>query len=123
MHNLNKKYKLFVLKNEFFKQFYFFDNDKKMAKTIKVNLGGLDYTLTGDDEELVKNAAELVNHNMQKIKEHYKGELPSTTIQALVALNFAENEILADLKSNAENKLLAEQLAKMVEYLENTIKN
>ena len=94
-----------------------------MTKTIKVNLGGTDYTLTGEDEELMRNAADLVNSNIKEIKTAYKTELPLATVQALVSLNFAENEILSKLKNKSENKLLAEQLTKMIEYLESILKN
>lgn len=93
-----------------------------MGKTIKVNIGGTDYLLTGDNEMSVMSAAGLVNDKISEIKQTYKKELPSNTLTVLAALNLAENEIKSSKTAESDTQFLVDELKKIAEYLENNLK-
>lgn len=80
-----------------------------MSKTVKVNIGTKEYSLTGDDDAMILATANRVNEQF-KIIEKDLGTMPEGTLAILAALNIAENDIKNE-----------EQLQKSVSYLQKEI--
>jgi cell division protein ZapA (FtsZ GTPase activity inhibitor) len=60
-----------------------------MSKSIKVIIGGKEYSLKGDDENVIQLAAADVNRQLESLSDRHKGE-SLTTLAILTALNIAE---------------------------------
>jgi len=92
------------------------------VKSIKVVIGGEEYSLIGDDEELIIRSANEANKLINEIKSKYDKELPMLTITTLALVNSIETMEIERRKLEEEKKYLVEELDKMREFLIHYIK-
>ncbi len=88
-----------------------------MEKSIKVIIGGREFRLYGDDEELIQRAAEEVNTKIKDI-ESTQSHLPANTVSILSALNLAEEKLKTEKDKEAKLDKLESELKKMCDFLE-----
>lgn len=88
-----------------------------MQKTIKVNIGGKEYSLRGENEEITALAAEEVNKQLKDLQSKLNEPIP--TLSLLTALNIAEKYYTNKKQMEVDTKYLAEQLSEMVKFLNN----
>lgn len=87
---------------------------------IKVKILGNEFTLRGDNEQVIRDAVAEVEEQLKHILEKYKDE-SLQTIFTLTAINIAEKLKLCEIKSKADKDYLIEELKKITLYLiENT---
>ncbi len=91
------------------------ETTKKMQKTIKVNIGGKEYSLRGEDEELIKKAADEVNIQLDNLKGIKKES--ASTLPMLAALNIAAKYHINKKQTDIDIKYLAQELNAMTEFL------
>lgn len=94
-----------------------------MANSVKVFIGGKEYSLTGENPEMIKQTANLVNNQIESLVSSH-GDLPDKSVPFLLAaLNIAENDI------NKTNELITltdeitTEFKKMTESLLLTLNN
>jgi cell division protein ZapA (FtsZ GTPase activity inhibitor) len=92
------------------------------VKSIKVVIGGEEYSLIGEDEELIIRSANEANRMINEIKSRYDKELPMLTITTLALVNSIETMEIERRKFEEEKQYLTEELEKMREFLANYIK-
>lgn len=64
-----------------------------MANPVKVFIGGKEYSLTGENPDLIRETASIVNKQIENLIAQH-GDLPDKSVSFLLAaLNIAENEI------------------------------
>ncbi|MCX7880575.1 MAG: cell division protein ZapA [Ignavibacteria bacterium] len=83
---------------------------------IKVKILGVEYTLKGENEDIIRQAVSEVENQYVSISEKYKGESVQT-IFTLTALNIAEKLKVSELQNRATEQFLAYELQRMKEYL------
>lgn len=88
-----------------------------MSKTIKVNIGGKELNLRGDNEQQVMRAATEVNSIIQQLQQRMQDQSTST-LSVLAALNIAEKYNENKEQHEADTKYLSAELSAMTEYLE-----
>ncbi len=92
-----------------------------MAKSIKVKIGGRDYSLVGEDEGIILSAAEEVNSKIGELKSA-GGNLPQGTLTVLAALNIAESRIRLTESAAAEHEYLADEIRSMTAFLSEVLR-
>jgi cell division protein ZapA (FtsZ GTPase activity inhibitor) len=83
---------------------------------IKAKILGSEYTFKGENEELIRRAAEEVDAQLQKVMEKYRSE-SMQTIYTLAAVNIAEKLKYCEMKSKVEQEYLVDQIKKITLYL------
>ena len=86
-----------------------------MQKTIKVNIGGHEYSLRGEDEELIEKAAGEVSNQLKKLQGIKKES--ASTLPMLAALNIAAKYHIIKKQNNIDINFLVGQLNEMTDYL------
>ena len=86
-----------------------------MQNIFKVNIGGREYSLHGENEELINKAAEEVNIQLDNLKGKIKES--ATTLPLLAALNIAEKYYINKKQYDIDNNFLANELNEMINYL------
>ena len=91
-----------------------------MSSQLKVNIGGKEFTLRGDNEEKMMKVAKEVDDQLKQLQQSMHDQ--STQVMAIVAaLNLAEQKIDAqDLHQN-ESVLLLSELEKMTTFLQKNL--
>lgn len=89
-------------------------------KKIKVTILGQVYSLVGENERIMKTAAEEVEDELQKVNEKYKNE-SLQTIYTVTALNIAEKLALSEIQNKTDEEFTIDQLKKIVNYLVESI--
>jgi cell division protein ZapA (FtsZ GTPase activity inhibitor) len=89
-----------------------------MAKTIEITIGGRKYTLKGENEDIVKEAASQVNIEMDMLKSRLNNQSVET-LSILAALNIAEKENINRKQHETDTKFIIDELNNMAEYLKN----
>ncbi len=92
-----------------------------MAKSINVIIDGRKFKLVGDDEELIRNSAIDVDNQILEFKSG-QGDLSSSTISVLAALNIAEEKNKISREYKTDKHYIIDELAKMSDYLIKTIR-
>lgn len=92
-----------------------------MKGSVKINIGGQDFYLKSDNEELLKSAADEVNIRISEIKKSYKTELLPSTQNVLASLNIAEDNIILHQRIESDHNLLLSEMNRMIEVLENAL--
>ncbi len=87
-----------------------------MAKTIEITIGGRKYTLKGDNEDIVKKAAEKVNAEMEILKSRLSNQ-SIETLSILAALNIAEKSDKNLRQQEIDQRFIINELSSMAEYL------
>lgn len=92
-----------------------------MSIQVKVNIGGKEFTLRGDDEQKLVRAAKEVDDQIRALQAGMMDQ--STQMQAIVAaLNLAEQKISAEETLEKESQLLATELENMAIFLRQQLK-
>ena len=91
-----------------------------MQNAIKVNIGGKEYSLRGQDEEIIQQAANEVNTQLDNLKGKTKES--ATTLPLLAALNIAEKYYINKKQYEIDINFLANELNEMVNYLSKPVK-
>lgn len=93
-----------------------------MAKSIKVNIGGKEYSLRGDNEKLIFTLANEVNEQLDALGSRH-GEESAATLSTLAALNLAEKAYLEKIQKANNETYILDELHKMTSYLEGHLTN
>lgn len=93
-----------------------------MFRSITVTIDGKEYKLRGEDESLVREAADEVNEQITAMRDKSRDDWPATTLPVLAALNVAEKEVEQRRKNDTEIDYLINELNKMADYLESAVK-
>lgn len=88
-----------------------------MSKAIRVQIGGKDLTLRGENEEKIKQSVREVNIQVQHLQQTLR-EQSTPTLTVLAALNIAEKYLDEKEQHVQASKAVAEELEKMTQYLE-----
>ena len=88
-----------------------------MSKAIRVNIGGKDLALRGDDEEKIKKSVREVNIQIQALQQSLR-EQSTPTLSLLAALNIAERYHDALDQNDRDLRYVAQELDKMSQFLE-----
>ncbi len=88
-----------------------------MSKAIRVQIGGKDLTLRGENEEKIKQSVREVNIQVQHLQQTLR-EQSTPTLTVLAALNIAEKYLDEKEQHVQATKAVAEELEKMTQYLE-----
>jgi cell division protein ZapA (FtsZ GTPase activity inhibitor) len=87
---------------------------------IKAKILGQEYTLKGENEEIIRSAVNEVEEQLRNFMEKYKDESVQT-IFTLAAINIAEKLKYHEMKNKADIDFLTEEIKKIILYLiENT---
>ncbi len=86
-----------------------------MQKAIKVNIGGREYSLRGEDEDIIKSAAKEVNTQLDNLIG--KTKETASTLPLLAALNIAEKYYINKKQYEIDIDFLARELNEMIDYL------
>jgi cell division protein ZapA (FtsZ GTPase activity inhibitor) len=88
-----------------------------MIQSIRVKIGGKEYTLRGEDEQKIRDCAAEVDSQFQQL--HGKLQDQSTSTLAVVAaLNLAELNYDATRQQSSDREFIATELDKMTNFLE-----
>lgn len=90
-----------------------------MTSTVKVAIDGIEYSLRGDDIDLIKATAEEVNKQIKSLKSQ-NGDIPNSTATILAALNIAEVNLKNQNKLDKTLSFITSELNKMSNLLENS---
>ena len=93
-----------------------------MAKPVKIVIGDKEYSLRGENEELIKKTADELNRHIYDLESKYKSE-SKITITTLAALNMVEDSIKAIEKQEINQRYAINEINKMSEFFNNKIKN
>ncbi|MGQ9819325.1 MAG: cell division protein ZapA [Candidatus Kapaibacteriales bacterium] len=85
-------------------------------KKVKTKILGHVYSLVGESEKVMKQAAQEVENQLQNVFEKYKDE-STQTIYTIAALNIAEKLTLRELQSQADEEFVIEQVKRITTYL------
>ena len=88
-----------------------------MPKSVKVIIGNKEFTLKGEDEVLIDQAAHEVDSQLGELNKRNSAESPET-LSILAALNIAEKYYKGRLQDEANVKFVIDELNKMTEYIE-----
>ena len=91
-----------------------------MAKTVKVNIGGKDYSLTGDDESLILDTAKKVDEQINSWKQQ-NNNLTDNTLAMLTALNIAEEDLKKERYYEDKINSLKNEIDRMNEKLSSAL--
>ena len=90
-----------------------------MQKTIKVIIGEREYSLRGEDIDLIKSAATEVNSQLEALKG--KSNEPVANLSLMAALNIAEKYYSVQKQSAIDLSYLTSELDSMVAYLKKPV--
>jgi len=93
-----------------------------MAKPIKIVIGGREYSLKVEDEELIKNASEELNKQISDLELKYREE-NKITITTLAALNIAEKYSKEKSLQEISGRFIINEISKMANFLNERIDN
>ena len=91
-----------------------------MAEKIKVRIRGKEFVLKGENEQNVRQAAELVDNEIHKLETGNLNQSPET-LAILAALNIAEKETILESKKNIDENYLINELDRMAKYLNDVV--
>jgi cell division protein ZapA (FtsZ GTPase activity inhibitor) len=88
-----------------------------MSKAIRVQIGGKDLTLRGENEEKIKQSVREVNIQVQHLQQTLR-EQSTPTLTVLAALNIAEKYLDEKEQHVQDTRAVADELQRMTQYLE-----
>lgn len=92
-----------------------------MANSVKVFIGGKEFSLAGDNPEMIKATASMVNKQIENLVSQ-SGDLPDKSVSyMLAALNIAESDINKTNHILSSTDYLISELNKMESQLKNVI--
>ena len=93
-----------------------------MANSIRVIIGGKEYSLKGDNEHLIRYASDEVNKQLSALGLKHNEE-SSTTLSILAALNLSEQNILRQNQLSVNSRFITNELEAMADFLTNNLNN
>jgi cell division protein ZapA (FtsZ GTPase activity inhibitor) len=93
-----------------------------MVKSIRIVIGGKEYTLKGDDEKIIESAAQEVNRQIEELQSRHHEESAST-LAVLAALNIAEESFKNKYQMEIDDSYVIAQLGDMKTALDAELKN
>ncbi|MBM4178390.1 MAG: cell division protein ZapA [Ignavibacteria bacterium] len=87
-----------------------------MSKAIRVQIGGKDLTLRGENEEKIKQSVREVNIQVQHLQQTLR-EQSTPTLTVLAALNIAEKYLDEKEQRSQNSREVIDELDKMTQYL------
>ena len=90
-----------------------------MQKTIKVLIGEREYSLRGEDIDLIKSAATEVNEQLELLRS--KSSEPVSNLSLMAALNIAEKYYSVQKQSEIDLSFLTNELESMALFLRKPI--
>jgi cell division protein ZapA (FtsZ GTPase activity inhibitor) len=96
-----------------------------MSKSLVISIDNKDYSVIGEDEDLIKKSAELLNEKINEVVSNIKGvgNITSLTKTTLAALNIADMKITNEIKHNAEMQSIAGEINQISTYIMNNLSN
>jgi hypothetical protein len=91
-----------------------------MPKSIRVIIGGKEYSLKGESELLVQLAADELNLQLEALGAKHLDET-NVTISTLAALNIAEKHIKARQQNEMNVSFLKNELNSMANYIKENL--
>lgn len=91
-----------------------------MVKSIKITIGGKEYSLLGEDESQIHSAAEEFNVHYNSLARKYESE-SDQTLMILAGLNLADKYNKTRLQKDSDLSFLSNELEKMTAYLRHLI--
>jgi cell division protein ZapA (FtsZ GTPase activity inhibitor) len=91
-----------------------------MAKSLTISIDNKDYNVIGENAEIIKLSAKLLNEKIEEIAKN-RENIPSLTKTTLAALNIADMEINNEIKHSNELQRVMEEIKKITEYIETNI--
>ena len=88
-----------------------------MSKAIRVQIGGKELTLRGENEEKIKQSVRKVNIQVQHLQQTLR-EQSTPTLTVLAALNIAEKYLDEKEQHMQDARSVTDELDKMTQYLE-----
>ena len=88
-----------------------------MSKAIRVQIGGKDLTLRGENEEKIKQSVREVNLQVQHLQQTLR-EQSTPTLTVLAALNIAEKYLDEREVHQQSVQSVVDELEKMTQYLD-----
>lgn len=88
-----------------------------MVETIRVTIRGKEFTLRGDNPDVISKAAKEVDSTMEQIQQR-SNDQSTSTISVLGALNIAEKYIQEQNIREQEQAYIVSELSSMVSFLE-----
>lgn len=88
-----------------------------MSKAIRVQIGGKELTLRGENEEKIKQSVREVNIQVQHLQQTLR-EQSTPTLTVLAALNIAEKYLDEKERHMQDARSVTDELEKMTQYLE-----
>ena len=87
-----------------------------MTKSIRVNIGGKEYSLKGHDEKLIYQASNEVNNQFDELEAKHPKE-SAATLSILSALNIAEKYYKTIQRKDDEQSFLINELNNMAGFI------
>jgi len=91
-----------------------------MAKSIKVIIGGKEYSLRGDNEKLIQHVAGEVNSQLRELGSRHGEESP-ITLTVLTALNLAERSVRDRTQKEVDTQYIIDEMNLMAELINDCI--
>ena len=91
-----------------------------MVKSIRIVIGGKEYTLRGDNEKIIQLASSEVNRQLEELETRHYDE-SSTTLSVLAAMNIAEKFYLSREQHESDYFFVANEMENLADYLEQHI--
>ncbi len=96
-----------------------------MSMSLAIQIGNKEYNVIGENEQLVRQAAAVLNDKIQEIttKGSSSENISHLTKTTLAALNIAENELklINDWKNATDD--IVNEIQKIAEFIETNINN
>lgn len=90
-------------------------------KSVKIVIGGKEYTLKGDNESVIQKAAADINQQLEELAGKYKEE-STTTLSVLASLNIAEKFYRTKHEYESDMAYMEKEIIKMSDYIRNIMK-
>ncbi|MBS1536205.1 MAG: cell division protein ZapA [Bacteroidetes bacterium] len=88
-----------------------------MIQSIRVKIGGKEYTLRGEDEQKIRSCAAEVDSQFQALQGKLQDQ-STATLAVISALNLAEKNYDSNLQTTTDATFIAAELDKMSTFLE-----
>jgi len=87
-----------------------------MSQTVRVLIGGKEFSLKGEDNHTIQKVASLVNEQLEEAGKKHPGKLDSV-LAVLAALNIAESNCKLQQQNEINQNYLVDELDKMTDFL------
>lgn len=87
-----------------------------MKEPMKVTIAGKDFSLVGDNPEVIQSAVKEVDKQIKELKLKHKEE-PMSTLSVLAALNIAERFYEARIEGKTDIDYIKNELNKMADFI------